>query len=206
MRAPFAMLAATLLSACRPESHTSTRAPVGPPVESPDAIPDAPLNGTVRGAPFTVRDARYVIDRRRGYAHTDVLLSSARASSPCGPLSSPRATSVWLRLDGPGALESKDWRLRSSDDAPWSVHFQAYSDEGWVGVAGGDAILSIRDIAADGRVRGGLAACFGDGERSWVYGSFDAVSCPTTLDQPVRGTLPPETIPAKYAAPPPPHP
>lgn len=78
-----------LLGACRPESHAPSRRPVEPPVESPNGIPDAPLNGTVHGTPFTVRDARYVVDRRIGYAHTDILLSSAKADTPCGPLAYP---------------------------------------------------------------------------------------------------------------------
>ncbi len=187
-----------LLGACRPESHAPSRRPVEPPVESPNGIPDAPLNGTVHGTPFTVRDARYVVDRRIGYAHTDILLSSAKADTPCGPLSHTHATSVWLRLEGAGAVEPKDWRLGAAAGGPWSVHYQAFDDNRWAGVGDGDALLSIREATSDGHLTGGLAACFSDDQRSCVSGSFDALNCPVTLDQPVRGAVAPEAIPPRY--------
>jgi hypothetical protein len=192
------VLVLALVAACRPESHADVRPPVEPPVESPNAIPDAPVSGTVRGAPFVVRDARYVVDRRVGYAHTDLLLSSGKAESHCGPIAPARATSVWLRLDGTGTIEPKDVRVGSGAPGPWSVHYQVFDGEGWVGVGAGAAVLSIRDATADGRLTGGLAVCFSDDDKSCVSGSFDAVSCPMTIDQPVRGAVAPEEIPAKY--------
>ncbi|MGO8997894.1 MAG: hypothetical protein ACLQVI_31630 [Polyangiaceae bacterium] len=199
MKRQLRLLAAmALLAACRPESHVEVHPRVEPPVDSPNAIPDAPVSGTVRGAPFAVRDARYVVDRRVGYAHTDLLLSAGRAESPCGPISPARATSVWLRLDGDDKIEPKDVRIGATGEGPWSVHYQVFDGETWTGTGEGGAILSIRDATADGRLSGGLAACFSDDKKSCVSGSFDAVSCPMTIDQPVRGTVAPEEVPTKY--------
>lgn len=202
-----------LLGGCKPEAHVTDHAAVAPPVESPNAIPDAPLNGTVHGTPFTVRDARYVVDRRVGYAHTDILLSSAKAESPCGPLNPARATSVWLRLEGDGAVEPKDYRIGTKLQSPWSVHYQVFDGDSWVGVSQGTALFSVRDATPDGHLTGGLAVCFSDDEKSCVSGSFDAANCPSTLDKPVRGAVAPEAIPPRFlqavrgaasAAPPPP--
>ena len=189
---------AALLAACRSESHPEVHPPAEPPVESPNAIPDAPVNGTVRGAPFTVRDARYVVDRRIGYAHTDIVLSAGKAESACGPINPARATSVWLRLEGGEKIEPKDTRIGGGTAGPWSVHYQVFDGESWTGAGEGSAVLSIRDTTPDGRLTGGLAVCFADGKKSCVSGSFDAVSCPTTLDQAVRGTPAPEAIPSRY--------
>ena len=58
-------LALLALSACRDELHAVPRKAVDPPV-SANAIPDAPVSGNIGGAPFQLRDARYVIDRRPG--------------------------------------------------------------------------------------------------------------------------------------------
>ena len=187
-----------LLVGCRAESHVETHPPVEPPVDSPNAIPDAPLNGTLGGAPFTVRDARYVVDCRIGYAHSDIVLSSGQSESPCGPIVPARGTSVWLRLDGPDKIEPKDLRIDAKDPGPWSVHYQVFDGDHWVGVSEGSAVLSIRDATADGRLTGGIAVCFADDQKSCVSGSFNAVSCPMTIDQPVRGAVAPEAIPTKY--------
>jgi len=187
-----------MLACCRAESHAEPSPSREPPVESPGAIPDAPLNGTVRGAPFVVRDARYVVDRRLGYAHTDILLSSAKADTPCGPLAQSRATSVWLRLEGAGAVEPKEWRIGPAMESPWSVHYQIFDGESWIGVAANNAVLAIREATPDGHLSGGLASCFPDDDKSCVSGSFEALNCPTSLDQPVRGAVPPEAIPSRY--------
>ncbi len=40
--------------------------------------------------------------------------------------------------------------------------------------------------------------CFPDETKSCVSGSFDAVACPASIDQPVRGTPPAEAIPPAY--------
>ncbi len=199
MRALTLVAVATLaMAACREPTRRASAASLAPPVESPGAIPDAPLNGTLARAPFQVRDARYVVDRRVGYAHTDILLSAARAEAPCGRLEPRRAASVWLRLEGSDTVEPKDVRIDPRVQGVWSVHYQAFEGDSWTGVGDGAALLSIRGANADGHLEGGLAVCFGDDSKSCVTGSFDAVACPVSLDQPVRGTVAPEAIPARF--------
>jgi hypothetical protein len=186
-----------LVVGCRDELRPSPVKTVVPPVSTPASIPDAPVSGTIRGAPFVARDARYVVDRRVGYLHTDIRLSSGKADSPCGAIEPPKATSVWLRVDGPGRIESKDVRLapgEASEAKEWSVHYQVFDGEQWSGVGEGGALLSIREPNPDGRVLGGLAVCFADDSRSCVSGSFQATNCPQRIDEPVRGALPLEVM------------
>jgi hypothetical protein len=190
--------ALVVLVSCRQELRSGTKQPVEPPVASPNAIPDAPVSGTLRGAQFVIRDARYVIDRRIGYAHTDIRLSSGKASSDCGPLTPPNESTVWLRLDGDGKLESKEFQLGPDSKGPWSVHYEVFGPDGWMGISGGSAVVQMFEPGPDGHLSGRLAVCFSDGTKSCVSGSFDARPCPWTIDQPVRGTMPPETIPEKY--------
>ena len=198
MKRVAALLATFALLACRAETHVEVHKAVEPPVASPNAIPDAPLNGTLRGAPFVLRDARYIIDRRIGYEHTDIKLSTGKSDTPCGPISPATATSVWLRLEGPDKIESKDMTLASGTPGAWSVHYQVFDGDHWIGVAEGSAVVSMHEAGPDGRVTGGLAVCFADDLKSCVSGSFDAQSCPSSLDQAVRGAVPPEAIPEKY--------
>jgi hypothetical protein len=193
-----AVFAALVLVACRDEAHPAPPAPVEPPVTTPLSIPEGPVSGRVHGAPFTMRDARYVVDKRVGYAHTDILLSSGSAESPCAPALPAQSTSVWLRLDGPGRLVTGDLRTGPGHADSWQVHYQAYDGERWLGVGDGSALVSLQEPGADGRLTGGIAVCFPDESRSCVSGSFDAVSCPPSIDQPVRGTPPPEAIPPQY--------
>lgn len=190
-------LALLALSACRDELHAVPRKAVDPPV-SANAIPDAPVSGNIGGAPFQLRDARYVIDRRLGYAHTDIKLSAGKSENPCGPLAPSTATSIWLRLEGPGRIETKELRLGPDAKDTWTVNYQIFSGDRWVGVGDGSAVLSIREPGADGRLQGGIGVCFDDDKKSCVSGSFDAVACPPNIDQPVRGAIPPETVPEAY--------
>lgn len=197
MRHLLAIATLGLLAGCRPESRADPHRAVAPPVDSPSAIPAAPISGTIRGAPFVARDARYVIDRRIGYAHTDIKLSAGKADLPCGPILPANASSIWLRLDGAGKIESQDMRI-AEDAGAWSVHYQVFDGAHWVGVSDASAVLSMHEPGPDGRIQGGLAVCFSDDAKSCVSGSFTAESCPTSIDQPVRGAQPPETIPEKY--------
>ncbi len=185
------------LAACREEAHPR-HAPAEPPVASPNAIPDAPVNGTLHGTQFVLREARYVVDRRVGYQHTDLVLSAGTAGAPCGPIEPAHATSVWLRLEGEPLARAAEVRLAPGDPGPWSVHYQIWDDDHWLGVGEGGALLAIREPGPDGHLSGGLAVCFSDDKRSCVSGSFDAQSCPPSIDQPVRGALPVEAIPARY--------
>jgi hypothetical protein len=181
---------ALALVACRADTVAPPQKAVDPPVSSPDAIPDAPVTGTVRGAPFVARDMRYIVDDRVGYAHTDIKLSVGKADVACGAIST-NVTSVWLRR------ESAD-KLGADGGAAWSVHYQVFERGKWIGLVAKSALVSIRGVSADGRLSGGLAVCFGDESNSCVSGSFEAVSCPPNVDQPVRGTPPPESIPRQY--------
>lgn len=190
--------AVVALVACRDEVNPTSPRAVEPPVASPGAIPDAPVSGTIRGAPFQVRDARFIVDRRVGYAHTDIKLSSGKAESPCGPIAPGTATSVWLRLEGPDKIVSQDMKIEPGKPAAWSVHYQAWDGEQWIGVGEGGAIVTVREPTPDGRATGAIAVCFSDDAKSCVSGSFDAQSCPAAIDEPVRGTLPPEAVPEKY--------
>jgi hypothetical protein len=196
--AVFAVLAFAALAACRDEAHPPPAAAVEPPVASPEAIPDAPVSGRVHGAPFVLRDARYVEDRRPGYGHTDIVLSTGAAETTCAPVSPGTSTSVWLRLEGAGRIQSANVRAGPGAATPWSVHYQVFDGGAWLGVGEGSALVTLHEPGPDGRIAGGIAVCFPDESKSCVSGSFDAVACPPRIDQAVRGTLPPEAIPPEY--------
>lgn len=208
MRTAFALLVvlAGSLLACREETKAPPQKPADPPVSTPSAIPDAPVSGTIHGTPFVARDMRYVVDDRIGYAHIDLKLSTGKAAEACGPIAPERATSVWLRLEGVHKLVPKDLHLRpdtaQNPDEDWSVHYQIFEEDSsgghWIGLTTKNALLSIHGVSPDGHLSGGLAVCFGDESNSCVSGSFDATSCPWRIDQPVRGTPPPESIPKEY--------
>lgn len=194
------VVAALALVACRDERRLAAPSLVEPPVTAAQSIPEGPVSGRVHGVPFTTRDARYVVDRRVAYAHTDILLSSGSAESPCAPVVPAQSTSIWLRLDGPGRIATGDVRTGPGQVGEWQVHYQVYDGDGeaWSGVGGGSALVSLQEPGPDGRLSGGIAVCFPDEAKSCVSGSFDAVSCPPSIDQPVRGTPPPEAIPPQY--------
>jgi len=196
--APGRAVAALTLIACRDEAHPAAAKPVEPPVTSPESIPEAPVTGRIHGAPFAMRDARYVVDHRVGYAHTDVLLSTGTAESACAPVSPAQSTTVWLRLEGPGTIETVNARVGPGKAGSWSVHYQVFEGGTWIGAGDGSALVSLHEPGPDGRLSGGLAVCFADDARSCVSGSFDAVRCLPRIDQPVRGTPPPEAVPSQY--------
>jgi hypothetical protein len=193
-----ALVGLLAMASCQDEAHPAPVVAVEPPVASPEAIPDAPVSGRIHGAPFVLRDARYVIDRRTGYAHTDIALSSGTTETACAPVSPPTSTTVWLRLEGPDRIESTNARVGPGTPGRWSVHYQVFEENAWVGVGNGSAVVSLHEPGPDGHLSGGLAVCFSDESKSCVSGSFEAVACPSRLDQTVRGTLPPEAIPPAY--------
>jgi hypothetical protein len=184
-----------MLVACRADTKAPEQKPADPPVSTETAIPDAPVSGTIHGAPFVARDMRYVVDDRIGYAHIDVKLSTGKAEDACGAITPKRPASVWMRIDG-----KQDLAKTKPED--WSVHYQIFEDDvsggHWVGLTAQKSLLVIRGVSPDGKLSGGLAVCFGDESNSCVSGSFDAVSCPPVIDQPVRGTPPPESVPKEY--------
>ena len=195
-RRTFTAAAALLLAACSEEAPPPP-GPVSPPVESFESIPDGPVSGTLRGTAFTVRDARYIVDRRMGYAHTDILLSMGSADAHCGPIKQKDASKVWLRLAGAKAVERGQMKLDPAKPESWSVHYQVREGGQWVGNGDGAALVSIRSAGLDGRIAGDLAVCFRDGRKSCVKGTFDARFCPVSIDEPVRGTLPVEDVEGK---------
>ncbi|MFI5298389.1 MAG: hypothetical protein ACHREM_09845 [Polyangiales bacterium] len=181
------LVSALLATACREELKRPAPVAVDPPASTVDGIPAAQVSGKLRGTVFTVRDARYVIDRRIGFEHTDIKLSAGAAESSCAPLAPARAPSVWIRIDGPAPLETRDLKVGPGVGAPYSVHYQVHDGERWVGVGDGAALLSLHAPGPDGRLSGSIAVCFPDADKSCVSGSFEAVSCPWRIDQPVRG-------------------
>ncbi len=201
-----AVLAALLLASCRADTKAPAQKPADPPVSTFSAIPDAPVSGTIHGQPFVARDMRFVVDDRVAYAHIDIKLSTGKSEDKCGAITPERPTSVWLRVDGKHDIRPKELRLgpetESSADDDWSVHYQVFEEDvsggHWTGLQAKSALLVLRGVSADGHLSGGLAVCFGDESNSCVSGSFDAVSCPPVIDQPVRGTPPPESIPKEY--------
>ncbi|MFO0757719.1 MAG: hypothetical protein U0359_14575 [Byssovorax sp.] len=189
---------AALLFSCKPEAHVTHRDAIEPPVAAADAIPDAPVNGSIRGVPFTIRDARYIADHREGYARVDIKLSAGKAEASCDDVKPNDSTSVWLRLEGKDELVSQNIELRPGKESPWSVHYQVKADGEWIGNGDGSAVIALHAAGADGKLSGGIAVCFADGMKSCVSGSFDAEPCPSRIDAPVRGAQPPEAIPEKY--------
>jgi hypothetical protein len=197
-RPSFLAFGVVALLGCRDEVHATPAKPLEPPILAPEAIPEAPVSGRIHGAPFAMRDARYVVDRRVAYAHTDILLSAGTAESACAPVTPAQSTSVWLRLDGPAKIETTSARVGPGKEGSWSVHYQLFDGEAWIGAGEGSALLSLHEPGPDGKLSGGIAVCFSDDAKSCVSGSFDATSCPPSIDQPVRGTPPPEAIPPQY--------
>jgi len=193
-----ALFSLGVLAACRDDLPPPPPSVVEPPVASPESIPDAPVSGRIHGSPFVMRDARYLLDRRVGYAHTDIQLSSGTADSACAPISPPTSTSVWLRLEGSDKIPSASLRVQSGVEGSWTVHYQVFDGTAWTGVGNGSALLTLHEPGPDGRLSGGIAVCFSDDTKSCVAGSFDALACPATIDQPVRGTPPPEAVPPAY--------
>ena len=189
-----AVLACALLLACRADTKAPAQKDVDPPVSTEGAIPEAPVSGTIHGAPFVARDARYVVDDRIAYEHVDLLLSAGKSDDACGAIEPRRGASVWLRLE--------KTKIEPKDASSWSVHYQVYEDDGsgghWVGLTAKKALFVLHPVGPDGHLSGGLAVCFGDESGSCVSGSFDATSCPARIDQAVRGTPPPESIPKEY--------
>jgi hypothetical protein len=198
-RAVVVLAVAGLSLGCQPEAHVEQHQAVKPPVDSPGAIPDAPLSGTLRATKFVVKDARYVADHRVGYLRTDIKLSAGSAETACGEIKPAGSPSVWLRLERSDQVDTQELRLTPGQESPWSVHYQIRENEAWVGSADAAVVATIRASAGDGVISGALAVCFADDAQSCVSGSFEALPCPFVIDAPVRGALPQEHVPEKYA-------
>jgi hypothetical protein len=203
---PRLLALAALLVACRADTKAPVQKDTDPPVSTFNAIPAAPVSGTLHGSPFVARDMRFVVDDRVAYSHIDIKLSAGKSEDKCGKITPDRPASVWLRLDGKHELLPKELRLGPETDKnpeeSWSVHYQVFEEDvsggHWVGLTAKRALLVLRGVSPDGHLSGELAVCFGDESNSCVSGSFDALSCPPVIDQPVRGTPAPESIPKEY--------
>jgi hypothetical protein len=158
-----------------------------PAPTSVDAIPEAPLSGSIHGQGFTVRSATYVVDRRPGYEHVDIRLSAAEAVEPCNEKTTATATSVWLRRKSAGELKATQARIAPNDGAVWEVHYQAQVDGRWLGNGDACALIAVKTVAADLKAHGELWACFSDEFESCVSGTFVASYCPIVIDAPIRG-------------------
>ena len=175
-------------------------------VEPPVAVaasrsPTRRSAGRIRGAPFAVRDARYVVDRRLGYAHTDIVLSSGAAESPCAPVS-PRAVDERVAAARRAGQDRADGRCASGParQSPWSVHYQVFDGDGCGSGSGeGSAlVVSARARARRSCSRGDRRVLRGRREELRVGLVRRARRARRRIDQPVRGTPPPEAIPPQY--------
>ena len=158
-----------------------------PVAASADAIPVAPLSGTINAKPFALQSARYFIDRRLGFEHIDVKLSAGKSVRPCSSPVPDNAPSVWLRRTGSERLDADTVRVESAKPGAWEVHYQFQQDEEWLGNGDAEALLVLHPLTADKRLHGELSACFADVSKSCVVGAFTADYCPISIDAPIRG-------------------
>jgi hypothetical protein len=162
---------AWLLSAlgCREQGFVPT-GNVLPPHKTADSIPNGPVQGKVDGQPFAAVEARYIVDRRQGYEHTDIQLIAGKAKQPCGAVEPADAPRIWIRQGDGSRIAPGEVRLSPGREGALSVHY--------------DAKLDVR---ADGVIEGSIAVCFDDAPKSCASGTFAARHCPIEIDAPVRG-------------------
>jgi hypothetical protein len=173
-----------------------------PPVDpkpaptSASAIPAAPLDGKLAGKPFSMRSARYTVDRRHGFEKIVISVSSASDEARCGERRPADAPSVWVRRSGPGLPKPEEVRIGANEQGPWEVHYQHRDGHRWLGNGDASALIVVREIEPDMTLVAELWACFADSEGSCVSGHIRADYCPIRIDQPVRGTEVMERPPA----------
>jgi hypothetical protein len=176
-----------LAIACHRTEHTH-RVELSLAPTSAESIPDAPLNGTIRGAQFRGEVATYTIDRRAGYEHVDLRVLGSELEDPCERRRAPAVTAVWIRRRDASSLAVGSIRVAPDSKGAWEVHYQTNVDGEWLGSGTASALLALDEVRPDLTLRGGLWACFDDGLGSCVSGSFTAKYCPIRIDSPVRGT------------------
>ena len=189
-------------AATRPQRPRSR--PVEPPVASPSAIPDAPVSGTIRGAQFVA--ARRAL-RRRSPRRLRAHRHQALGGKGRGAVRPDRARAR-RRACGCGSTASTRSPRRSCGSAPtgasparWSVHYQVFEARrrAVTGRARAKTALLVlrggRRRPALGRPRRVLRRRLEELRLRLVRRE---VSCPPQIDQPVRGTPPPESIPKEY--------
>lgn len=164
-----------------------------PAPTSPNAIPAAPLSGSINGHPFAVRTARYIVDRRPDHEKLEIHLSAAEVAG-CEDDGAKHITDVWLRRAGSAMPTTEPAHIAPDQPSPWEVHYEAYEDGKWTGNSRASALLVIRS-RTDGNLDGDLSVCFGDASASCVSGTFSARGCPIRIDAPVRGAPAMERLP-----------
>lgn len=182
-----AFVAATV--GCRAEepSRSSTEA-VDPGTLHVRDIPNAKVSGTLRGEPFTAKQARFRVERMEGRQRVDVYLADAPLER-CGVPIDRHVRRIWLRFDGVTELGPGIYRVHAGSDRPQpSIHYEVPVDFEWVGWRGGAALVLLDSVDAD-TVRGRLDVVFDDEAASRVQGRFAASSCIGALDvdNPVNG-------------------
>lgn len=173
-----ALIAALCASACK----AAAVAPTSVPAAAMDlsAVPERAVAGTVDGVRFALREAWFRVERRKGRARVDVILSEGRATRLCATSEPEHARHVWLRLAGVTQLAPGDLRGAPSPDDTISAHWETRASGAWQGRAGSVALRveTVSPALITGRVR----ACFGPGAEGCVEGSFQARACVTELD------------------------
>jgi hypothetical protein len=189
------IVAALAALACGKPEESAIQEPKPAP-SSAKEITASNLGGSLLASPFSIQSARYTYERRHGFEKVDIGLSLGSSSAPCGELSPPNASSVWIRREGPEPLEPETVRLSPKDEGPWHVNYQVHDGRGWRGNGDASALIVIQDIGKDLKLSGALWACFADTTGSCVEGRFIAEQCTIRIDAPVRGSESMERLPA----------
>jgi hypothetical protein len=192
-------LALWLVGGCREPEAVEQAAPRAVAASS-EAIPDSPAFGRLLGKDFTVRSARYSVDRRLGSEHADILLVADATEPGCGRDVGAAGPNVWLRHRGKGELTTGEFRIGPGDATSWEIHYEAKEGRTWHGAGDAEGLIVIRKVGPDRRIHAELSACFADRTASCLSGTFIATYCAIPIDEPVRGTLAMERPPGRPAA------
>lgn len=194
-------IAIAAMAGCGKKPHAEKRDAKAPHA-SAESIPPVAVAGTLHGVPFTAEDARYFVDRRQGYEKVQILLSAAKAKTPCGRID-PNVPAVWLRRHGAEPIKGGETRITVDGKAAWRVHYQVReAGHEWAGSGEADALLVLKPQEGAPVLDGELSVCFADTTGSCVSGSFQAEHCPVSIDLPVRGTDTLERLPDGGVTPP----
>jgi hypothetical protein len=173
-----ALLAAALLLACRAVDPVATATP--PTAIDLETVPSAAVSGAVDGAPFTLREAWFRVERRAGRAGVDLILSEGRATRLCATSDPEDARHLWVRVADATSLTPGDLRGGPTAAGAVTAHWESRASGRWAGRVGS---VALRVESADrSAVTGRLRACFGPGAAGCVSGTFLARSCESELD------------------------